>query len=100
MSLIQSIRKNLLYFSITIPLVLIGYVFLMFITTSNRGWFFLFIGQILLVPIIYVILSFCFSRIFNGTQMSTMIGLVFLVLFSFGVAVAMPIALETSGIFK
>lgn len=95
MSLIQGIRKNLLYFSITVPLVLIGYEFLMFTTTSNRGWFFLFIGQILLVPILYLILSFCFSRLFNGTQFSTMVGLVLLVLFSLGIAIVMPIALES-----
>lgn len=96
MSLIQGIRKNLLYFSITFPLVLIGYEFLMYTTTSNRGWLFLFLGQVLLVPIIYVALSFCFTRLFNGTQWYTIFGLVLLILFSLGVTIAMPIALEAT----
>jgi len=99
MSFIQSIRKNLLYFSITIPLVLIGYEFLMFTTTANRGWFFLFVGQILAVPVVYVILSLLFSRLFNGSQWSNVAGLVLLILFSFGVFVAMPIALDATGKF-
>lgn len=99
MSFIQSIRKNLLYFSITIPLVLIGYEFLMFTTTANRGWFFLFAGQILAVPVVYVILSLLFSRAFNGSQWSNMVGIVLLILFSIGVFVAMPIALDATGKF-
>jgi hypothetical protein len=99
MSFIQSIRKNLLYFSVTIPLVLIGYEFLMFATSANRGWFFLFTGQILAVPVVYTILSLLFSRLFNGSQWSNVIGLVFLIIFSFGVFIAMPIALEATGQF-
>jgi hypothetical protein len=100
MTFIQGIRKNLLYFSITIPLVLIGYEFLMFTTSANRGWFFLFTGQILVVPVVYIILSLLFSRLFNGSQWSNVIGLVFLILFSIGVFIAMPIALEETNKFK
>lgn len=98
MSLIQGIRKNLLYFSITIPLILIGYEFLMFTTTANRGWFFLFTGQILLVPIIYIALSFCFSRLFVGSAGSNVIGVVLLTLFCLGVFFVMPVALQATNI--
>lgn len=91
MSFIQSIRKNLLYFSITIPLALIGYEFLMFTTTANRGWFFLFTGQILIVPVLYLFLSFCFSGLFNGSKNSSVLGLVFLLLFSVGVIIAISL---------
>ena len=97
MSFIQTIRKNLLYFSITIPLVLIGYEFLMFTTTANRGWFFLFIGQVLIVPVTYVFLSFCFSGLFNGSQYNTIMGLVFLLLFCIGIIIA--ISLQGAKIF-
>ena len=100
MSLIQGVRKNLLYFSVTIPLVLIGYEFLMYSTTANRGWLFILMGQVVLVPLIYFILSLCFSRIFNGTQGNTIFGLVLLILFSFGLFVVTPIALEGTGVFK
>lgn len=94
MSLIQGIRTNLLYFSVSLPLVLIGYEFLMFSTTANRGWMFLFVGQILVVPVIFVILALCFSRLFDGSSWTSMVGLVFLTLFTVGAFVVTPIALQ------
>lgn len=94
MSLIQGLRTNLLYFSVSLPLVLIGYEFLMLSTTANRGWMFLFIGQILAVPVIYFILSLCFSRLFEGSSWSNLVGLVFLTLFTIGAFIVTPIVLQ------
>ena len=94
MSLIQGIRTNLLYFSVSLPLVLIGYEFLMFSTTANRGWMFLFVGQILAVPVIYFILSLCFSRLFDGSSWANVAGLVFLTLFTIGAFIVIPIVLQ------
>lgn len=96
MSLIQGIRKNLLYFSITIPLVLIGYEFLMFSTTANRGWLFLFIGQVLIVPIIYTIFSLLFRNFFNNSSRNMIIGLVVATIVAIIFGFVIPVAVEAA----
>ena len=66
MNLLHKFKKNILYFFITIPLILVGYEFLMVTATGNRGWIFLLIGQIALIPLSFILLNGFTSYLTNS----------------------------------
>ena len=63
MNLISKLRKNLLYFFLTLPLILIGYELLMTLATGNRGWTFLLLGQITIVPFLYIFIAYFVNKL-------------------------------------
>ena len=61
MNTIHSIKNNILYFFVSLPLVIILYEFVMTATIQSKGYAYLFAGQILLVPLVCLLLSFIFD---------------------------------------
>ena len=63
MNIIQKLRKNLLYLFVALPFILIGYESFMAISIGSRSWSILFVGQIIIVPLLATILSVIFNDI-------------------------------------
>jgi hypothetical protein len=62
MNPLNNFRKNILYFFLSLPFVIILYEFLMTITFVNRGYTILLLGQIGAVPLLLLILNFLFMN--------------------------------------
>ena len=52
MSLLSGIRKNILYFLVSLPLSITLYELFMMLSTGNRSWLMLSAGQIVAVPVL------------------------------------------------
>ena len=57
MTLLDSIRKNILYFLVSLPLSTSLYEMFMMFATGSRSWIMLFIGQIIIVPILALLMQ-------------------------------------------
>lgn len=57
MNILDIFRKNILYFFISLPFVIILYELLMFLVLGNRGYAILFLGQVGFVPLALLILQ-------------------------------------------
>ena len=79
MNLIETIRKNLLYFILSMPIVIILYELFMMMAIGNRGWSMLLIGQITLVPLLVTLLAYIFSAVIES-NIIILITVVFLIL--------------------
>ena len=71
MNILKTLQLNILYFFISLPLIIVGYVLLMCITTAKGGWIFLVIGLLILVPFVYVILSYISNLFFSNYRLTT-----------------------------
>lgn len=60
MEFMNSLKKNVMVFILALPLLLIGYEAFMTLSTSNLAWGFLLVGQMVLVPVAYYLLSTAF----------------------------------------
>ena len=63
MNLINILRKNFIYFFISLPFVIILYEIFMTLALNNRAYYFLTLGQIFLVPIVFLVLSFIHNKV-------------------------------------
>jgi hypothetical protein len=79
MNFIQVLRSNTLYFLLSLPLLIILYEFFLSCSLGNRSVIILLIGQLLIVPIISLLISF----LHNLTN--TNIGNVIWLLISWGI---------------
>ena len=61
MNFIQVLRSNTLYFLLSLPLLIILYEFFLSCSLGNRSIIILLIGQLLIVPIISLLVSFLHS---------------------------------------
>ena len=68
MNIINIIRKNFLYFFISLPFVIILYEFFMTLAINNRAYYLLTIGQIFLVPLVFLILSFIHNTVLGWSN--------------------------------
>lgn len=77
MNPLNNFRKNILYFFLSLPFVIILYEFLMTITFVNRGYTILLLGQIGAVPLLLLILNFLFMNnlILNAVSMLFLLSL-------------------------
>ena len=66
MNIINILRKNIIYFFVSLPLVIILYEFFMMFGINNRGYLVLTLGQLLLVPIAFIILSSIHDKMLNN----------------------------------
>ena len=82
MNLINTLRKNILYGFLALPLILLSYEGLMAIGVGSRAWTFLFVGQLVLVSVAVAIASFFFDWFLNNP-----VGVIFL----FIISIAFPI---------
>lgn len=62
MNPLNNFRKNILYFFLSLPFVIILYEILMTITFVNRGYTILLLGQLGAVPLLLLILNFLFMN--------------------------------------
>jgi hypothetical protein len=62
MNLINIFRKNILYFFLSLPFVIVLYELLMTLTLGNRGYAVLLLGQLVTVPVLLLILNFILSN--------------------------------------
>jgi hypothetical protein len=62
MNLINIFRKNILYFFLSLPFVIVLYELLMTITLGNRGYAVLLLGQLVTVPLLLLILNFILAN--------------------------------------
>lgn len=51
MNIIDILRKNILYFFVSLPFVIIAYEVLMTLTVLNSGYMVLLLGQVVAVPL-------------------------------------------------
>jgi len=65
MNFILKIKKNILYFLLALPLILIGYETFMSLALGSRTWSFLLVGQIAIVPLAATIFYFIYN-VFGG----------------------------------
>ena len=65
MNLISKVKKNILYFFLALPLILIGYESFMALALGSRTWSFLLVGQIAIVPLAATLLYFIYN-VFGG----------------------------------
>ena len=65
MNIISKIKKNILYFFLALPLILIGYETFMTLALGSRTWSFLLVGQIAIVPLVATLFYFIYN-IFGG----------------------------------
>ena len=100
MNFLSKIKKNMLYFFLALPLLLIGYETFMSLALGSRTWSFLLVGQIAIVPLV----AFAFHFIYNvlGGQ-SNAVSLVYFVLacipiFVFGYILTNPTALGVASV--
>ena len=74
MNIINIIRKNFIYFFMSLPFVIILYEFFMTLAINNRAYYLLTIGQIFLVPLVFLILSFIHNKLLGWSNfISTMV---------------------------
>lgn len=69
MNFLLKIKKNILYFFLALPLLLIGYESFMSLALGSRTWSFLLIGQIAIVPL----LAYIFHYIYNTLGQQTLL---------------------------
>ena len=62
MNIINIIRKNFIYFFMSLPFVIILYEFFMTLAINNRAYYLLTVSQIFLVPLVFLILSFIHNK--------------------------------------
>jgi len=65
MSYIDSIRKNILYFLVSLPLSITLYEMFMMISTGSRSWIMLFAGQVVVVPFLAFIMQFIHAALLS-----------------------------------
>lgn len=65
MNFISKIKKNILYFFLALPLILIGYETFMSIALGSRTWSFLLVGQIAIAPLVATLFYFIYN-VFGG----------------------------------
>lgn len=58
MNFIQVLKSNTLYFLLSLPLLIILYEFFLSCSLGNRSVIILLIGQLLIVPIVSLLISF------------------------------------------
>jgi len=58
MNILNIFRKNILYFFLSLPIVIILYEILMLITLGNRGYTVLLLGQLGAVPLLLLFFDF------------------------------------------
>jgi hypothetical protein len=61
MNFIQILKSNTLYFLLSLPLLIILYEFFLSCSLGNRSIIILLIGQLLIVPIISLFISFLYN---------------------------------------
>ena len=66
MNFIKVLKNNTLYFLVSLPLLIILYEFFLSCSLGNRSIIILLCGQLLLVPIVSLILSFLNNFLNNG----------------------------------
>ena len=57
MNLLNNFRKNILYFFLSLPFVIVMYELLMTLMLANRGYSVLLLGQLGVLPLVLVILD-------------------------------------------
>jgi len=63
MTIIQKLRKNILYLFIALPFILLGYESFMALSIGSRSWSILFVGQLMIVPLLATALSVIFNDV-------------------------------------
>jgi hypothetical protein len=66
MNIINLLRKNFIYFFVSLPFVIILYELIMMLAVNNRAYLILTLGQILFVPALFVGLSFVHNNFLNN----------------------------------
>jgi hypothetical protein len=61
MNIISKIKKNILYFFLALPLILIGYETFMTLALGSRTWSFLLVGQIAIVPLVATLFYYIYN---------------------------------------
>ena len=57
MSVLNNFRKNIIYFFLSLPFVIVMYELLMTLMLANRGYTILLLGQLGLLPLVLLILD-------------------------------------------
>ena len=63
MNITNILRKNFIYFFISLPFVIILYEVFMTLAINNRAYYLLTLGQIFLVPLVFLVLSFIHDKL-------------------------------------
>lgn len=66
MNFIKLLKSNTLYFLLSLPLLIILYEFFLSCSLGNRSIIILLCGQLLIIPIVSLILSFLNNFLNNG----------------------------------
>ena len=66
MNIMNIMRKNFIYFFISLPFVIILYEFFMMLAVNNRAYLILTLGQLLFVPSLFFILSYIHNTFLNN----------------------------------
>lgn len=81
MNLLNNFRKNILYFFLSLPFVIVMYEILMTLMLANRGYSVLLLGQLGMLPLVLVILNFILA---NNTVINS-VGVLFLLALLVGI---------------
>jgi hypothetical protein len=83
MNLINIFRKNILYFFLSLPFVIVLYELLMTLTLANRGYTVLLLGQLGVVPLLLLILNFILANnlILQSISVLLLLGLLGLIVY-------------------
>ena len=64
MELLTKIKRYIMFFIISLPLVLVSYEAFMAMAVGTKSWAYLFIGQLLIVPIAAIIIALIFDLLY------------------------------------
>lgn len=89
MNLINIFRKNILYFFLSLPFVIVLYELLMTITLGNRGYAVLLLGQLVTVPLLLLILNFILANniVIQSVAVLVLLGLLAAIIYGVWLAV-------------
>jgi hypothetical protein len=66
MNIINLLRKNFIYFFVSLPFVIILYELFMMFAVNNKAYIVLTLAQLLIVPALFIVLSFIHNNFLNN----------------------------------